>query len=225
MRVYSQSQGKFIEKPLGGEATFGGETPSFGEARPTGRDEQIRQLLGIGALGKKQYGTAAELLAPEPSTDVTERVTSLNQASPVVSRISSLAMTAPAGMKGWWKAMTGKIPGVAGGEAESLDRTTTGFARLIADTFATEVGVATDKDIRRWKAIMPRVGDTEEERREHSLNLVNQIISEAKGLEMEVPATILETRQNLLNAQGGKIGAKDLDRYQGMMNLYSKYGE
>jgi len=218
-RVYSQSEGRFIDKPMGGEA------PSLGATQPTGRDSQIRQLLGIGALGKKQYGTAADLLAPEPSANVEKRRTIISQASPIVSQISSLAATAPTGWKGWWKATTGKIPGVAGGKAESLSRTTEGYARLIASAFATEVGVATDKDVRRWKSIMPKPGDTEEERLEHSLNLVNQIISESKSLGMEVPDGISETRQNLLNAQSGKIGAKDYTKYQGMMNLYNKYGK
>ena len=168
---------------------------------PLGEIQKDPTLRGI------QYGQAVTgQYAPEKSAAVKKRELILNQAAPVLNRIVSSAMIAPEGWEGWWKATTGKIPGVAGGEAEFLERQTAGFARLIASAFASEVGVATDKDVNRWKSIMPKPSDTMEERQRMSQDLINQILSESQALGIEVPLPIIQSQLSMQQPEAKESG-------------------
>lgn len=190
MRAYSQSQGKIIEIPdqpsTGG---FGG-----GGGMDTDMLKKLIVMKGLSDfknIGK--YSSAMGLidsLQPEKSAAVQKRELLLKQASPVVSRISKSASTAPTGLKGSLLALLGRIPGVEGGEAEFLKRDTEAFARLIASAFASEVGVATDRDVERWMGLMPKPGDTQRERDDRISKMAEQISNEAQALGMEVPPSI-----------------------------------
>ena len=163
-------------------------------------------LVDIASTGGENLNTIKNLQAflfPEEEKDAATRKRELilKQASPVLGRVITSAIEAPTGVAGSWKAMTGRVPGVAGGEAEYLDRQTKGFARLIADAFASEVGTATDKDIERWLGILPKPGDTFEERVRMSQDLINQIIEESNALGMEVPSAIIQAA-NKIAVQG-----------------------
>jgi len=206
MKVYSKSQGKVIDMPTGGGISA--ETPA-GIPSSGGFDyERLKPILQMQALqdpkNVSKYSSLLEMFKPaEKDANVGKRKVILNQSLPVLNTVSQYALTAPTGMRGWWKAQTGKIPGVEGGPAEMLDRQTDGFARLIASAFASEVGVATDKDVRRWKRIMPRPGDTYSERVETMNNLIKQVRSEANSLGIELPPMFEVMAQSL--KQRGEI--------------------
>lgn len=223
MRAYSQSQGRFIDVPETGAMPTSQQAgpPTLGQQGGDAND-QLKKLLGIGALSKGQYSTAAGLLVPEKSADEKKRAVKIKQLAPPLVEIANLAIEAPTGFAGWWGATTGKIPGVAGGKAESLERKTAGYARLVANALATEVGTATDLDVKRWRGLMPKPGDTKEERLEHSLSLLNEIISEAQGLDIELPTQVYEAREAILNAQTGQVGQKDIQRFMELQKLYDQ---
>jgi hypothetical protein len=148
------------------------------------------ELGGIGIIGS--------LPTTEKQSAATQkRELILNQAAPVLERIVTSAVKAPTGMKGAFLAKIGKIPGIAGGEAEYLSRDTEGFARLIASAFASEVGVATNQDVDRWKKIMPQPGDTMGERIRQSQFLINQIKAEAESLGIKIPTSIIKAAKQL----------------------------
>ncbi len=115
-----------------------------------------------------------------------KRVRALNQVSSVVKRLTTEAMTAPEGLAGSALAIAGKIPGIEGGQAEYLDRDTRGFARVIASALASEVGVATDKDVERWLGLMPQVGDTLKERKDRMIKMLDQIETESQGFDTPI---------------------------------------
>jgi hypothetical protein len=173
----------------------------------------MQQLFLSGGLGEEGSTEMSRLLNQfekmgllpkdtELTADQRNRTTVLNQASPVLETMTGYALTAPTGVEGWIRAWTGRRPGVAGGEAEMLERQTEGFARLIASAFASEVGVATDKDVERWKSIMPRPGDTQEERIESVNNLVKQIESEASSLGVPIPPGIINIKRQIEGKEG-----------------------
>lgn len=174
-----------------------------------GQGDLLNQLLGAAVLGGDISGTDVTalqglgLVKPKKSTTEKKRELILNQSAPVLSNVIDSALAAPTGFKGAFKAQTGKIPGVAGGEAEALRRQTEGFARLIASAFASEVGVATDKDVARWKAIMPQPGDTLQERIDASNRLITQIESESKSLGIDIPRDIVSASAKIAEVQGG----------------------
>lgn len=150
----------------------------------------------IATAYKSAFGK--ELFAEENlSAAEKKRAILLSQSTPVLTRIIDAGLKAPTGLEGSMRAAIGGIPGVEGGEAEFLSRDTQGFARLIASAFASEVGVATDKDIDRWSKIMPKPGDTVSERIRQSEKLIEQISSEAKSLGISVPPEILELSSRL----------------------------
>lgn len=209
-RVFSRTQGKFIDSPdtgggMGGMQQMGGlgagSQPDYHRAALldllTTGGKNVSKISAVSALAPKQ---------PESSAADKKRMNILNQAAPVLGRIISTSLSAPAGAEGAFKAKIGKIPGVTGGEAEYLARDVEGFARLIASAFASEVGVATDKDVARWKAIMPQPGDTMAERVRQSKQLVDQITSESQSLGMEVPKDIIEVAKLLPQGMAGQSG-------------------
>jgi hypothetical protein len=197
-RVFSRSQGKVIDIPESGGAVGGGGL---------GEGDSLNQLLGLGVLsGDVKSGTVTALqnlgiLPPQETTGErtgkAKRARILGQAAPVLLNVSKSALAAPTGLKGFVKAQTGRLPGVAGGEAEALRRQTEGFARLIASAFASEVGVATDKDVKRWLAIMPQPGDTLDERKDALRRLSQQIESESASLGVPIPPEITQVTQAL----------------------------
>lgn len=169
----------------------------------------MKKLLFMAALSDPKntakysgLSTMAEGLQPSKTNDQLKRERLLQQASPVVGQVIESARKAPTGIMGSLKALLGKIPGVEGGEAEYLSRDIEGYARLIASVFASEVGVATDKDVQRWLNIMPRPGDTANERKRQSQKLVDRVTAEAKAYNMEVPPDIMRAAQLL----GGETG-------------------
>lgn len=123
-------------------------------------------------------------------TPTAKRAAILKQSAPVLERVSKSSELAPPGMRGSILSTLGMIPGVSGGEAEFLRRQNEGFARLIASAFASEVGVATDRDVKRWKALLPQPGDTKDERKRMLKDLVGQISSEASSLNIPIPEPI-----------------------------------
>ena len=133
-------------------------------------------------------------LNPEDSATVQKRVTKLKQASPIIDRVVNAALLAPTGMEGALRAQAGRIPGVEGGQAEYLQRDIRGFAKAIADVFASEVGVATDRDIDRWLDIMPRPGDTKNERIRQASTMVQQIKAEASLHGLDLDTSELENK-------------------------------
>jgi hypothetical protein len=172
--------------------TEGYTQPKTGLSRITAEDVALARLV----LPDKQADAleaAYKLMGGDEkeSANVQKRQLILNQASPVIERITESALKAPTGMGGALAGLLGGIPGVAGGEAEFLKRDTEAFARLIASAFASEVGVATDRDVKRWMSMMPQTGDTANERRRQIEKMVGQIIAESEALGMEVPPSVI----------------------------------
>lgn len=179
------------------------------------------QTTPIGIRAQTQEVTQAGKYEPvaKDTAGQAKRKLILNQAAPVLKRVIGSAMAAPPGKTGWFKSQIGKLPGVAGGEAEYLRRDVEGFARLIASAFASEVGVATDKDVKRWMSIMPQPGDTHEERVRQSQKLIDQITSESESLGVEPPKEIIEAAKLLPGVSGeipeGKPPTKTLEAQLG----------
>jgi hypothetical protein len=117
-------------------------------------------------------GSGGELSATQQ-----KRLSTLNMAEGIYNTVEDLALAAPTGLYGYGRAKFGKLPGVEGGAAEDLDRTTLALAKGIAGALASEVGVATDKDIERWMGLMPKVTDTMAERKRALLRLKTAIAS------------------------------------------------
>lgn len=146
----------------------------------------LNTLLGYAAALEGDYTSASNILAKDTKVDAAtkKRMTALNQAKPSLSEMARLALAAPAGVEGSWMAMLGGAPGVEGGSAEDLKRVTEGLAKQIAGTFAGEVGIATDEDIKRWTGLMPKPGDTMDERMRALNRLTNQVNAESIALGM-----------------------------------------
>lgn len=118
------------------------------------------------------------------STTDKKRISQLNQAESVYDMVENLALSAPTGLKGVGQATIGKLPGIEGGAAEDLQRVTEGLAKAIAGALASEVGVATDKDVQRWLGLMPKVTDTMDERKRALKRLRDTLDSERKRIMM-----------------------------------------
>lgn len=180
--------------------------------------DSIKEQMGLAMLidpdNASIYKSYADMMEPQSSADVQKRLRVLNQSSPVLTRIVNYALSAPTGSSGALKASFGKIPGVEGGSAEMLSRDTQGFARLIANAFASEVGVATDRDVERWMGLLPQPGDTMPERIDRLNTLMTQIKKESAGLGVEAPA--------LLKVQDPKTGniydADTIEEYSKLIN-------
>ena len=134
------------------------------------------------------------------STADQKRKTALDQAETVYNLVEQLALNAPTGVKGAGGALLGKIPGVSGGNVEELDRITDGLAKAIAGALAGEVGVATDKDVERWKGLMPKPGDTMDDRKRALKNLRNAITNGRQLISTSSGDT--DPLQSLLNSSG-----------------------
>lgn len=93
-----------------------------------------------------------------------KRIVQLQQAETTVNLVEDVALKAGTGVGAFAKGKLARLPGVEGGAEEDLERLTDGLAKAIAATLASESGVATDKDIQRWKGLMPQLRDTMEER-------------------------------------------------------------
>lgn len=111
----------------------------------------------------------------EPTAADRKRINAINTAEGIFGQVEELALTAPEGIEGFVKGNIGSIPGVDAGSAEDLTRVTKGYAKAIASAFAGEVGVATDSDIERWLGLMPKPGDTLNERKRALERLKSQI--------------------------------------------------
>ena len=195
-----QAQEKLKQRQVAQPTAIGSQA----SGQETFQKMALMDLLSTGGKNVAKINTIAGLFPQEQKTSAAtqKRQLILQQASPVLGRIVGSAMEAPTGMTGAFKAKVGKIPGVTGGQAEYLRRDVEGFARLIASAFASEVGVATNKDVERWKAIMPQPGDTMDERIRQSQKLIDQITSEAQSLGMAIPKEIIEATKLLPSGQG-----------------------
>lgn len=140
---------------------------------------EIKSMYEIANVEKK----AGKLSATQQ-----KRVGAINQAEGIYNMVEQLALDAPTGFEGFFKAQAGKAPGVEGGSAQDLDRTTLALAKGLAGALANEVGVATDKDIDRWMGLMPKVTDTMDERKR-----VLERLREAMVLAREQVSTPEET--------------------------------
>lgn len=203
-----------------GQWTFsGGQWVSSG----TSSDINLNELLGLAEAAGGDFSAASNIfegLEPKDDANVRKRKVILNQSAPVLQRVLQYALTAPPGMEGALKAKTGKIPGVEGGPAELLQRDTLGFARLIASAFASEVGVATDRDVERWMGLLPKPGDTLNERVDRIDNLVVQVRTEARGLSVDPPLLL-----SLQDPETGNIyEADNVKEYEDLLNSgYVRY--
>mgnify|MGYP001393131983 FL=1 len=146
----------------------------------------LQDLQNTGGENMKALQMMQEQLIPaeaEMKIDASgqKRLRALDQAESTYNLVKQLALEAPAGVAGVLKAGLGRIPGVEGGSAEDLQRITDGLAKSIAGAMANEVGMATDRDIERWKGLMPKVGDTLEERK-RALARLKQAIDEGRQM-------------------------------------------
>jgi len=146
----------------------------------------LQDLQNTGGENMKALQMMQEQLIPaeaEMKIDASgqKRLRALDQAESTYNLVKQLALEAPAGVAGVLKAGIGKIPGVEGGSAEDLQRITDGLAKSIAGAMANEVGMATDRDIERWKGLMPKVGDTLDERK-RALARLKQAIDEGRQM-------------------------------------------
>lgn len=114
---------------------------------------------------KSMFEIAKTQMGSKMNSTQQKRMATLNQADGIYNMVEKLALAAPTGLMGVGQAIGGKLPGVEGGAAEDLDRTTRALAKGIAGAMANEVGVATDRDIERWMGLMPKVSDTMDERK------------------------------------------------------------
>lgn len=178
---------------LGAPGTAGpAPTAQLGGADP----ESLRQLLQIGvATGEISPSQVSALEAlgaiPAKQTAAADKAQrSLNSAVPSVTRIAQSALSAPSGFGATLQAAAGRIPGVEGGAAEELAADTDSLATQIAKAFAGESGVASDKDIKRWKGLLPQPGDTLNERKKKLQKLSIQIIDSSEANGLEVPPEI-----------------------------------
>lgn len=145
--------------------------------------QQLAMAIISDPKNKSTYEAVYELMNPTETTSAAaqKRKVALDSAEGVYNLVEQLALEAPAGLEGSARALVGKVPGVEGGSAEDLARVTDGLAKAIAGALAGEVGVATDKDVERWKGLMPKVGDTMEER-VRALNRLKMAITEGRSL-------------------------------------------
>jgi len=145
--------------------------------------EKLVMAIIADPKNKTTYEAIYKLMNPSEvmSAAAQKRKLALDSAEGVYNLVEQLALEAPAGLTGSAKALLGKLPGVEGGSAEDLDRVTDGLAKAIAGALAGEVGVATDKDVARWKGLMPKTGDTMEERL-RALNRLKQAIIEGRQM-------------------------------------------
>lgn len=114
---------------------------------------------------KSMYEIAKTKMGSKMNATQQKRMATLNQAQGIYDMVEELALDAPEGLMGVGQATIGKLPGVEGGSAEDLERTTRALAKGIAGAMANEVGVATNRDIERWMGLMPKVTDTLDERK------------------------------------------------------------
>ncbi|HEC65918.1 MAG TPA: hypothetical protein ENI23_11545 [bacterium] len=127
--------------------------------------------------------------------------TELQSAAGQVINVVSSALKAPSGVIGSFRATTGRLPGVSGGEAERLRRDTRGLAKSLANIFAAGEARVTDEDIERWLELMPKPGDTRSERIERSQNMVNAFVDNANVRGIAIPPEITQLFSELQQQQ------------------------
>lgn len=111
-----------------------------------------------------------------------KRISEVQRAESLYNQLIPLALESEAGMAGFARAIAGKTPGVEGGAAEDLDRFTSGAVKTLAGAFSNEPGNPSDNDIRRWRDLLPKTGDTREERMRALKRMRDEINSEKKRL-------------------------------------------
>lgn len=163
----------------------------------------INKILGQGVLSGDIAGSDVSALQSlgliqKPKGALERRKdTELSTAAHQVQNVVSSALKAPPGLMGEFRAQTGRIPGISGGEAERLRRDTRGLAKSLANIFAAGEARVTDEDIERWLELMPKPGDTKSERTERSQNMVNAFISTANIRGISIPPEIIKLSQSL----------------------------
>lgn len=222
-RIYSTSQKKFIDVPdqqAGQQDTFT-TPPQTPSALQNPLTSFFLQKAMAEANSPTEYKSVIDLLTPQaPSATVEKKRLGLQSAYPSVVRMIKTAEQAVPGMRGALSSNLGAIPGVSGGYAEELRKENQSMATLLAKTFAAETGVASDKDVKRWMNMMPRTGDTAEERRKQSIKLLNSIKEEARISGMKAPQNI-DVLIKKLNAAGeGGFGTKGKKNKSIFDNVY-----
>jgi len=143
---------------------------------------------------------------PEEEEDTAQqrkRIAALQQVVPILNSLRETVEGSAGGWKGWFRATAGKaIPGYEGGADEALKRLSEGYARAIANALATEVGVATDKDIRRWMGLMPRAKDSKDEQVEYLNRLMKHVETESQALGIDIQAILPEEERGGVAAPG-----------------------
>lgn len=120
------------------------------------------------------------------SSTAQKRVAILNQSEGIYKMVEDLALGSGTGLGAWFKAKAGGLPGVEGGSEEDLNRVNLALAKGLAGALASEVGVATDRDIERWLGLMPRVEDTMAERKRALSRLATEIMRSRQQIEAQV---------------------------------------
>lgn len=138
----------------------------------------------------RQYGLIQkerDYYYPETKLSATaqKRIGVLNQAEGIYKMVEDLALGSGTGVGAWFKAKAGGLPGVEGGSEEDLSRVNLALAKGLAGALASEVGVATDRDIERWLGLMPRVEDTMAERKRALARLTAEIMRARQQIEAQ----------------------------------------
>ena len=155
----------------------------------------LMDLFSTGGKNVSQIKSLYEFGQPEPETkesaQVVKRRAALNQVVPVLSQLKDSVTQSRGGWKGWMEATLGSmIPGWEGKADEAIKRQSEGYARLIANALATEVGVATDKDVNRWLGLMPRAKDSKAEQVEYLNRLIKQVTDESAQYGIDTTQTL-----------------------------------
>lgn len=179
------------ETPMGGEATA---TNDKNPDAPMSRAEYNTALATLAqrndTASVRQYGLIQkerDYYYPETklSANAQKRIGILNQAEGIYSMVQNLALGSGTGVGAWFKSKVGKLPGVEGGSEEDLNRVNLALAKGLAGALASEVGVATDRDIERWLGLMPRVEDTMAERKRALARLAAEIMRSRQQIEAQ----------------------------------------
>lgn len=113
---------------------------------------------------QKAYDAQEKASEGDMDANAKKRKRMLTSSIQTYEMLLKLSLMSESGWSGYVSAQAGKLPGVDGSYAEDLDRITNGLARQLGQTFAGEVGVATDQDVQRWLGLAPKAGDTYDER-------------------------------------------------------------
>jgi len=157
--------GTFIQSKIGGKQDL---------------SSMFTREWALGEITKNPKNQAAistmfQLANPEQSAQERKRRAALQQVVPILAQLKEEVQGTTGGLKGWVRGYLGTLGLMEGKEDEALHRLTRGYARAIANALATEVGVATDKDVERWLGLFPRTQDSKDEQVDYLDRLMGQV--------------------------------------------------